>query len=180
MKNKTKTRISRLMSYLLRHNPRDLEMSKDGFVNLYALIEKVKERYDWVDKEYIKKIVKEDEKGRYEIVNDRIRARYGHTIDVSIHLPLAEVSKLYHGTTQQAAKEILAQGLKRMEREKVHLSQSIQDAIKVGKRKTGEPTILVIDVEQAIKEGTKIEKASEKVYVADYIPKKFISNLKKK
>lgn len=175
MKNEVK--VSKLMSYLLRHDSEGLEVSKEGFVELYALVEKIKERYPWVDEEHVEKIVREDERGRYEIVNGKIRARYGHTIEVSIDLPLADVKKLYHGTTEETVRKILSRGLKPMERKKVHLSRSIEDAIEVGKRRTRKPVILEIDGERAMKGGIRIEKASERVYVADYIPEEFISVL---
>jgi len=77
-------------------------------------------------------------------------------------------------TSEEAAEEILRKGIKPVERRKVHLSASIEEATEVGKRRTSEPVILEIDIERATKEGIRIEKASEKVYVADYIPPKSI------
>jgi len=38
-----------------------------------------------------------------------------------------------------------------MGRQRVHLSQSIEDALRVGKRKTIKPVILEIDAEEALK-----------------------------
>jgi putative RNA 2'-phosphotransferase len=170
-------RISKFISYLLRHNPMGLEISEKGFVNLDLLIKKIKEKYPWIDRESIKNIVREDKKGRFEIIDNHIRARYGHSLDVSPVLPIAEIDFLYHGTSKEASNRILKEGLKPIVRKKVHLSFNVEDAITVGKRKTEDPVILKIDAKKALAEGIRIEKASEKVYVAQEIPKEFISLL---
>ena len=175
MKNKTK--ISKFMSYLLRHDPK-MKMDKEGFLLIEDLIEIIGKRYQ-VDRELIEEIVREDEKGRYEIKGDKIRARYGHSIEISPSLPLASIKKLYHGTTEKAANKILEEGLKPMGRKKIHLSPSIKDAIEVGKRRVKNPFILEIDCDKMRKDGILIQKASEKVYVANYIPPRFIKILKK-
>ena len=48
------------------------------------------------------------------------------------------------------------------------------DVLPTTVRRTPEPVILEIDARQAMEEGMKIEKASEKVFIVDYIPRKFI------
>jgi len=178
MKN-FKVKVSKLMSYLLRHNPKNLEMSENGFILLDSLVKEIQKRYSWANVAYIKDLVAKDKKGRYEILDGKIRARYGHSIKVKIRLPLASPKRLYHGTSKASSEKILMEGLRPMGRQKVHLSQSIEDAIQVGKRKTSRPVILEIDSERAVREGIKIEKASERIYVANYIPAKFIKILNK-
>jgi len=59
----------------------------------------------------------------------------------------------------------------------VHLSASVEDAIEVGKRRTDRPVVLRIDAKAALAEGVRIEKATDRVYVADFIPPEFISLL---
>lgn len=123
------------------------------------LIRIIKLRCLWVNEEYIKGIVKNDTKGRYELVDGRIRAKYGHSIEAQPKLPLASFKKLHHGTTKKAAEQILKEGLKPVGRQKVHLSATIDDAIEAGKRRTNRPIILEIDAEQALKQEIKIQKA---------------------
>lgn len=169
------TKISKQMAYLLRHNPSGLKISNEGFVDLDELIKRLNERWPDLTVEEVKKIVEEDPKGRYEIRNDEIRARYGHSIDVKPSLKTAKVERLYHGTTSKASQKILNEGLKSKGRKKVHLSKHVEDAIEVGKRRTENPVILKINAASAREAGIKIEKASKKVYVAGDIPSKFIS-----
>lgn len=59
---------------------------------------------------------------------------------------------LYHGTAKKNPNAILQEGLKSMSRLYVHLSETIEDAIKVGKRH-GEPIVLTIDTQKIINDG---------------------------
>jgi putative RNA 2'-phosphotransferase len=172
---KGKITISKAMSYYLRHC-KDLKISEDGFVILHNLLEKLREKWSSLSREDIEKIVRDDQKGRFEIFNDKIRSRYGHSIDVCFNLPVAEVDILYHGTSKEFSKIILNEGLKPMRRKKVHLSKTIEDAMEVAKRRK-DPVVLKIDAQRAIKEGIKIQEATDKVYLVDYIPGIFISIL---
>lgn len=64
-----------------------------------------------------------------------------------------------------------------MRRRKVHFSADIEGDTEAAKRRTPKPVILEIDARQAVEEGIKIEKASEKVFIVDYIPRKFIKRI---
>ena len=96
------------------------------------LVSKVKESFPSVDKVFLRRLVEESERKRFEIVGNRIRALYGHTVPVYLRLEEdTQVEWLYHGTTAEAAKEILEQGLKPMKRMWVHLSPTIDIAKRV-------------------------------------------------
>jgi putative RNA 2'-phosphotransferase len=172
---KLETKISKYMSYLLRHEPKDLKLDEEGFVNLDNFLKVIQERFNWLKKEDLISMAERNE--RYEVLGDKIRAIYGHSIEVTYKLEETFIDKLYHGTASDAAEKILKEGLKAMGRNKVHLSATVKAAIRVGKRRTKNPIILVIDASGAIKEGIKIEKATDLVYLTDYIPPKFISIL---
>ena len=175
-----KTRISRYMSYLLRHNPENLRMDAHGFVNLKELLNKVRQRFP-VNENFIREIVEESDKKRFEIVGDKIRALYGHTILVEIQLEEDKtVKKLYHGTTADAASKILENGLKPMKRRWVHLSPTVKIAKEVGLRRTKEPVILEVDAKAARKNKIRFYKATEKVYLCNYVPPKYIQCLTNK
>jgi putative RNA 2'-phosphotransferase len=178
MERELKVRVSRYMSYLLRHNPENLEMDKKGFVNLDEIVKKVRERFH-VDKDFVLEIVSKGDRKRFEIVEGKIRALYGHTVDV--HLGLEEdkaVKVLFHGTTPNAAPKILKEGLKPMKRKWVHLSPTIEIAKEVALRRTRTPVILEIDAEAARKNGVKFYKASSRVYLCGDLPPKYIKHVK--
>lgn len=138
---------SKKLSYLLRHSdvPDD-----QGWIPL----EKLVQDYDYTE-QCVRQIVANDEKHRYEISDDdkSVRALYGHTNHVHIQWPEAIPPKiLYHGTAKKNLNAILQEGLKSMSRQYVHLSETIEDAIKVGKRH-GEPIVLAIDTQKVIEDG---------------------------
>lgn len=169
-----KTEISKYMSYLLRHNPEDLNVDKDGFVSLKELLKKLNERFQ-VDENLIREIVEKSDKKRFEMVGDKIRAIYGHTIPVEIQFEEDKtIKRLYHGTTTKAASEILRTGLKPMKRRWVHLSPTVEIAVEVGLRRTIKPVILEIDAEAARKDGIQFYRATDKVYLCKYLPPKYI------
>jgi len=179
--------LSKFLSLLLRHRPDilDLKMRRDGFVNARELVKKIKRRprFGWVTIDDIKLLVTNDPKQRFELKYEEgellIRARYGHSRSLPIRIQykpiqLGEVKYLYHGTRADVLPWILREGLKPMARKYVHLSPSPEDAIEVAKRRKGKPVILQIDVESFLKNGGKIWKATDKVYLAKEIPPKYI------
>jgi putative RNA 2'-phosphotransferase len=175
MKHGLKVKVSRYMSYLLRHNPENLKMDRHGFVSLDEFLEKIKERFE-VDKKIIFEIVEKSERKRFEIVEDKIRALYGHTIPVKLELKEDKTVKaFYHGTTLEAASKILKVGLKPMKRRWVHLSPTIEIAIRVGLRRTNKPVVLEIDAEAARKSGAKFYKATYTVYLCNHIQPEYIN-----
>lgn len=138
---------SKKLSYLLRHSdvPDD-----QGWIP----VEKLVQDYGYSEQS-LKQIVANDAKRRYEFSNDgkRIRAIYGHSNHVRIHYePSIPPPILYHGTSIDRVDSIMEEGLKPMCRRYVHLSETIEDAVKVGKRH-GEPVVLVIDAQKVIDDG---------------------------
>lgn len=173
-----KVKVSKYMSYLLRHNPEDLEIDEEGFVNLSLLIRKLQKKYH-VTENFVRSIVN-DQKGkrRFEIVDNKIRAVYGHSLKVKINYPEDKATLIfYHGTTPAYAQKILKEGLKPMRRQWVHLSATIENAKETAKRKTSTPVILEIDAEKSRKNGIKFYKATDKIYLTKYVPPNHIKTI---
>jgi len=173
-----RVRVSRFVSYVLRHDPMGLVVDEEGFVDLGELVSKVKERFPGVDVGFLRRLVEEGERKRFEIVGNRIRALYGHSFPVYLRLDEdRRVEWLYHGTTAEAADVILEQGLQPMKRMWVHLSPTIDIAIQVGKRRTNNPVILVLDCVEARKAGLRFYKASDQVYLCKFVRAEYIRRL---
>lgn len=138
---------SKKLAYLLRHS--DLP-DEQGWLSLETLI------LDYgYSEQSLKQIVANDPKRRYELSEDlkSVRALYGHSNHVRIQWEVTTPPKtLYHGTTKKNLNAILQEGLKSMSRQYVHLSETIEEAIKVGKRH-GEPVVLAIDTQKVIEGG---------------------------
>ena len=173
--NDVRTRISKYVSYLLRHSPEDLNMDERGFVHLDDLASKVKARYPAADRRLLTEITYKSDKKRFEIVGEKIRALYGHSIDAELDLAEdSHASVLYHGTTPEAACMILKNGLSPMGRKWVHLSPTKEIAYEVGRRRASNPTILSVDALKAREDGVRFYRATEKVYLCQHVPAKYV------
>ncbi|WP_259391463.1 RNA 2'-phosphotransferase [Paenibacillus sp. 1011MAR3C5] len=58
-------------------------------------------KWGWVGNEHIELVVRQSDKQRFEIINGRIRARYGHSHDRVNYSPAEPPAILYHGTNKQ-------------------------------------------------------------------------------
>jgi len=171
--------LSKLLSGILRHFPHaiGLKVDEHGFVDLDELVHAIKTKwrarylYSWLRKEHIIALAQLDPKGRFEIVGNRIRARYGHSIKVKIeYVEAKNVEVLYHGTALENLSSILQHGIKPMRRLWVHLTSNPEDAYRNALRKSKSPVVLVIDAKLLNKLGHRVYKAGKNVYVTDYVP----------
>lgn len=174
------TRISKFLSYVLRHHPQkfDVELDAKGFASLEMIINIVDKRFpeQRIDENMILKMIAISKKRRFEVVGDKIRAFYGHSLKDKIKMQKVKIipERLYHGTSAGAYQEIKREGLHRKSRQYVHLSESIETAHSVGKRRTKSPVILVIDSKRAFKDGIPFYKSGD-TYLADSVPSRYIS-----
>jgi putative RNA 2'-phosphotransferase len=174
-----RVKVSKFVSYLLRHDPQGLAMDDQGFVDLGELVSRVKLSFPSIDGQFLRRLVEEGDRKRFEIVGNGIRALYGHSVPVYLRLEEDRmVERLYHGTTSDAAGEILEKGLQPMKRLWVHLSPTVDIATQVGKRRTSSPVILVVDCAEARRQGLRFYKASDQVYLSKFVPAKYIRRLR--
>lgn len=176
-------RISKFLAYILRHHPSkyNLHLDRKGYTDLDKVLEVLNENFSShkITIDLLKDLIEKSNKNRYEIVEEKkIRALYGHSVDLKIQMPEVKSPPdvLYHGTTERAWGEIENEGLKKSGRQYVHLSKDIDTARKVGKRRTNDPVILKIKVMQAKKDGITFYKSGD-MFLADHIPPEFITKL---
>ncbi len=167
-----RVRISKFLSGLLRHYPEKfgIKLDRYGFADISEVLQIIN-----IDRLTLEAIVALDKKNRFEIVGNKIRARYGHSIDIDHRWSESEnvPAILYHGTSPKNVESILRIGLLPMRRREVHLSESIADAIEVGKRHSKNPAILIINAEKMIRDGYEIRKKG-KVYTTDFVPRDYL------
>ena len=162
-------KISRKISFLLRH--KEGYTDDKGYALVSKLIEDVGITYD-----DLCRIVKEDNKKRYSFSEDHkyIRANQGHSTGVNLELKEAiPPDVLYHGTADRFLESILKEGIKKMSRDYVHLSEDMGTAYKVGIRH-GKPTLLVINAKQMVKDGVKFFISENGVWLVEHVEEKYI------
>jgi len=176
--DKRLVKISRTISYALRHHPDDFELVLDdeGWVSVPGLLTALGERnHEQTTVEDIVAIMAQSDKQRFEMRDGMIRAYYGHSIPQKVLRELAiPPATLFHGTTQEAVKAIEVEGLKPMGRQYVHLSDEEATARTVALRRTSHPVILRINALQAHEHGIKFYYGNDMVWLADSIPADFI------
>lgn len=166
----------------LRHVPEkfNLTLSAEGWVAVSDLInslENFEKKWEGLTKDDLLQMDAQSGKKRFEIKGDRIRALYGHsTKETQItYQPITPPDTLYHGTSNEAAELIKKEGLKPMGRQYVHLSDKIETAAILGKRKEKQPVLLIIDAKRAFEDGIKFFHGNDNTWLAEPIPSTYIS-----
>jgi len=169
-------RLGRFISGALRHFPDDLglAMNQHGWVDLDVLVDAMRTRYKWSSKEKLFSIIESDEKGRYEIKGNKIRARYGHSVDVDLDYEENTLPELYYGASREEVDILLEKGIKPVRQRYVHLSTSVDKAREVAKIHTEDPVLLVVNADEARNGGVALLVATENIVIADEIPPQYL------
>jgi putative RNA 2'-phosphotransferase len=170
-------RISRFLTFLLRHQPREypLVFDRRGFVEWRDVVDTVQDRFYDVTEEQIRAVVTDSGKKRFEIKDEKVRATYGHSFQVDLGEEVVEPpAQLYYGAARDLAQSMLRSGLKPRDRQYVHLSLSYEEAESVAKRHDSAPTILVVDALSAHGEGIRFYQAGP-LFLVENVPAKFLS-----
>ncbi|MBI5957516.1 MAG: RNA 2'-phosphotransferase [Chloroflexi bacterium] len=173
-------RLSKTIAVALRHNPEKfgLTLDTEGWTLVDDLLSALRRRNrEWRDLTGtdLLKMIEQSTKQRYELRDGKIRAFYGHSLDEKIEKTPAEPPEmLYHGTSPAAAAVILAEGLKPMSRQYVHLSTDLQTAQMVGSRHAASPVVLIVQALAAYQAGVQFYLGNEDIWLADDIPPQFI------
>lgn len=175
-------KLSKLMSFGLRHNPQALGLSpnSEGWVDLETLVAAIANRRDWqnITEADIRQVVETSDKQRYEIVGYKIRARYGHSRAARPEYEsVVPPDILYHGTPRRNIAHIQRDGLKAMQRQYVHLSVTPDMALQVGHRRDEKPALLKIRAADAHAAGVVFGTPSgdtDNVYLVDALSPEFI------
>jgi len=178
--DETKTeQLGRLVAGCLRHFPGDLGLVMDGqgWVDLTSLGQVVASRHRWAGKELVIALVQSDSKQRYEIAGDRVRARYGHSVDVELDHPENKLPRLYYGASEEEADRILEIGIKPASQKYVHLSTTAEKAWHVATFRTGNPRVIQAEAAAAQQAGVRMMTVNEDIVISDMIPARFLSIL---
>jgi len=173
--------LGRVLTGILRHFPDRYQLAMDphGWVSLPEIVRAVGRRhpaYHWLRVHHLVAIVETDSKGRYEVRDERVRATYGHTLEVDLDLPTDNIpDRLYFPVTPDEVAIVLEVGLKPSDRRKVHLSKTASDARAAGKVRTPDPIILEVDTRRARDAGIVIMQAGKTVYLVDQVPAELLT-----
>ena len=168
-------RVSKFLALILRHKPEviGIQLDPEGWADLDDLVLKSKGQ---LTRESITEAVASNNKKRFVVSEDRkrIRACQGHSVDVDLKFQPVEPPKyLYHGSNMNVAGAIQREGIKKMSRQYVHLSEDADTARKVGARK-GSPVIFKVYAGNMHYSGFEFYKSENGVWLTDFVPLTFM------
>lgn len=164
-------RLSKRMSKALRHQPGRVGLTLDpaGWVPVADLLNAL-----GVTEAELREVVAQNDKKRFTIEGDRIRANQGHSVEVALGLPVAvPPDQLFHGTVAQFLDDIMRDGLRPMSRHDVHLSPDVETARRVGARR-GRPLILTVDARAMHADGHEFQLSANGVWLTQHVPARYL------
>lgn len=184
MDDKRRTRISKFMSLVLRHQPEsaNLTLEPGGWVPIDSLLSGAAGAGFTFSRDELEEVVERCDKQRFAIdpTDMKIRANQGHSTEVDLQLESAEPpAELYHGTPERNVAAVLRDGLFKMARHHVHLSPDFATAVKVGSRR-GKPVILVIDAARMRSDGHIFYCSANGVWLVEHVPSQYLRVIESK
>lgn len=181
MDEKRKTKISKFLSLILRHQPDvvGLSLDENGWVSVEKLIKACDEYGKKFSFAELKEIVETNDKKRFAFdeTGKKIRASQGHSLEVEIEFEEKEPPEiLFHGTAEKNLGVIFTDGLKKMSRHHVHLSADEETARNVGIRH-GKPVIFKIDTGKMLSKNYKFYISANGVWLVESVPPEFLEVL---
>jgi putative RNA 2'-phosphotransferase len=175
-------KLSKFLALILRHQPQRfaLELDDEGWASLPEVMEILRglPNFRWATRADVLALVQQsagDDRRRFQVEGNHIRARYGHSLARPIRYePCTPPPRLYHATSPDALTSIRREGLMPMERQYVHLSPDPDTAVRVGARHADRPVLLIVRSSRAHAAGVEFYQADDAVYLAKHIPVEFL------
>lgn len=169
---------SKFLSLVLRHKPETIGVTLDpaGWIGVDDLLAACARHGRTIWREQLEQIVATSDKKRFAFSEDgtQIRANQGHSVDVELgHAPATPPERLYHGTPERSVAAIRRQGLLKMQRHHVHLSENVQQTLAVGARR-GRPVLLAVRAGDMHRAGHVFYRTPNNVWLVDAVPPEFI------
>ncbi|WP_159769875.1 RNA 2'-phosphotransferase [Streptomyces sp. HM190] len=176
MDERRTVKVSKYLSKHLRHQPERIGLTLDeaGWVEIDALIKAAAAHGFRLTRAELDHVVEANDKRRFAVQGDRIRASQGHTVEVDLGLPAATPPPyLYHGTVAAHLTAIRAEGLRPMTRHDVHLSPDRETASRVGARR-GRPVVLSVDAGAMHIDGHVFRVSANGVWLTETVPPQYL------
>tara|TARA_B100000963_G_C22621391_1_gene670144 strand:- start:674 stop:1465 length:792 start_codon:yes stop_codon:yes gene_type:complete len=172
--------LGRILALVLRHAPEKfgVDMDINGWVNTRELSDAIsnqRRHYHWLRGWHFEAIANSDEKGRYQVEGEMIRATYGHSIELELDLPTDDIPEaLYWPCEPEQVATILELGITAGDRQHVHLSKTINKAMEAGHVRIDRPAIIEVDTTRAIADGNTIFRAGKSVFLTTDMPPDYL------
>jgi 2'-phosphotransferase len=173
MSSQRDVRISKALSYLLRHGAEKEKLAIDekGYVALNDILNHNRIKCNKATLEDIKRIVEDNDKKRFTISGDYICANQGHSLkvidDSNLELLTKETipQEVFHGTYKTKLGAIIQSGgLSKMNRNHIHFTSTELSNIS-GIRKTAN-VLIYLDVNKCLQQNIEFFKSKNDVILS--------------
>jgi putative RNA 2'-phosphotransferase len=171
--------LLRTILHALRHDPwkYGLQLDDEGWAlveDLLLALRYARFRWDSLKWAEVEAAIGATSTDRFQIVDGRIRASYGHSVTLAMVPPPGfPPNNLFHGTGMDALPQISRFGLQPIGRRFVHLTADANYAEQIATTKAG-GLVLLIQAEQAHAQGVCFRRANHHVWLAESVPPAFI------
>lgn len=169
-------RITRALAFMLRHQPEefDLELDRFGWGDLEDVVYALQERTgSTVEEEDVAEAIESSDRPRYEIKDGKIRALYGHSIQIDPGEPTEPPDELFIGVGSRDASRAEDSGLRSGRRAFLHLARTEEEARESGRRIARDYAVVTVFAGEAFDEGTDFYDRGA-LFLADEIPGEFL------
>ena len=169
-------RITRALAFMLRHQPEefDLELDRFGWGDLEDVVYALQERTgSTVEEEDVAEAIESSDRPRYEIKDGKIRALYGHSIQIDPGEPTEPPDELFIGVGSRDASRAEDRGLRSGRRAFLHLARTEEEARESGRRIARDYAVVTVFAGEAFDEGTDFYDRGA-LFLADEIPGEFL------
>jgi putative RNA 2'-phosphotransferase len=171
-------RLSKQLSFWLRHHPEQAGLTLDGagWTPVEDVLRAYSDRGVAVTRDDLDRLVRASDKLRYEYdgSGSRIRASQGHSVPVDLgYAPATPPPLLFHGTAARNQNQILAAGLLRQQRHAVHLTTDPERARQTGSR-WGKWVVFQVDAAAMDADGFEFTLSTNGVWLVEHVPPQYI------
>ncbi|TDD70338.1 RNA 2'-phosphotransferase [Actinomadura rubrisoli] len=176
MDERRAVKISKYLAKHLRHRPERIGLTLDpeGWADVDELLAAAARHRFPFTRDELEHVVAVNDKRRYALDGNRVRAVQGHSVRVELNLPVAPPPDLlYHGTVERSLAAIRDEGLRPMGRHDVHLSPDRETARRVGARR-GVPVVLVVQAGRMAADGHEFRVSANGVWLVGSVPPEYL------
>lgn len=178
MNEKQRTKTSKFLSLVLRHEPECIGLALDpaGWVEVDTLLAALEHHGRGITRAELEEVVATNEKKRFAFSEDatRIRASQGHSVEVELgYTPQTPPAELFHGTATRFVGSIRTMGLLKGERHHVHLSANLDTAVQVGRRH-GQPAVFIVRAAAMHAAGHAFFLSENGVWLTEQVPVEYL------
>lgn len=170
---------SRRLASWLRHKPElaGLTLQKGGWATIEGVLAALEVAGAPTTGDEIRYLVRLDPRRRFEIDEDKIRARFGHSVEIEEPHAGAPPAVLFHAAPMRYAERILKAGLKPVKRALVHLAVEKKAAPEICGRRANEAALIRVDAHGAYAAGVRFFPRGRGVWLSESIPAQYLTQV---